>query len=67
MGDEQMSRVKITLVGSFNGTPEGQRRTLVALGLKKRHSSVVHVVSEGLTGQIAKVRHLVSVESVAGE
>lgn len=56
--------IKITLTGSYAGTPDGQRRTLQALGLKRRHQTVVREDSVSLRGQIAKVAHLVAVEGL---
>jgi large subunit ribosomal protein L30 len=58
-------KVKITLTGSYNGTPESQRRTLVALGLKRRHQTVEHEDSVSLRGQLAKIAHLVQVSGLS--
>lgn len=43
-----------------------QKRTLRALGLRRLQQRVVHLDSPSLRGMIHKVRHLVSVEEVAG-
>jgi large subunit ribosomal protein L30 len=56
--------IKITLTGRYAGTPDGQRRTLQVLGLKRRHQTVEHADSVSLRGQIAKVAHLVAVEGL---
>jgi large subunit ribosomal protein L30 len=59
-----MSRIKIKLVRSKSGRTVRQRRTLQALGLGKRTSSVEVEVTPVITGMIAKVNHLVDVEEI---
>jgi large subunit ribosomal protein L30 len=41
-----------------------QKATVEALGLKKIHQSKIHNDSATLQGMLAKVRHLVKVESL---
>jgi large subunit ribosomal protein L30 len=59
-----MARLKITQVKSVIDRPERQKRTMQALGLRKMHQSVEHEASAQIEGMIAKVRHLIKVESV---
>ena len=59
-----MSKVKITQVKSGIDRPERQKRTLVALGLRKVNSSVEKEVNPQIQGMITKVAHLVKVEEV---
>ncbi len=54
--------LKITLVRGFVGQREDHRRTLRALGLRKRHQSVVHRDTPTIRGMVDKVRHMVRVE-----
>jgi large subunit ribosomal protein L30 len=55
-------RVIVKLQRSLIGHPEQQRRTVLALGLRRRGASVEHTDSPEIRGMIAKVRHLVAVE-----
>ena len=56
--------LKITLVKSYIGRPEDQRKTLQALGLKKMNSCVVKLDSPEIRGQVKKMSHLVAVEEI---
>lgn len=59
-----MSKVKITQVKSGIDRPERQKRTLVALGLRKVNASVEKELNPQIQGMITKVLHLVTVEEV---
>ena len=59
-----MSKVKVTLVKGKSGSTQRQQRTLEALGLKKRTSSVEVENTEVFQGMISKVNHLVTVENI---
>lgn len=59
-----MPKLKVTQLRGRAGKPEPQRRTLIALGLKRVRHSVVHEDRPEIRGMIAKVRHLVDVEEV---
>ncbi|HEX6208222.1 MAG TPA: 50S ribosomal protein L30 [Actinomycetota bacterium] len=59
-----MAKLKVTQVRGRAGKPEPQRRTLIALGLRRVRQSVVHEDRPEIRGMIAKVRHLVDVEEV---
>lgn len=56
--------VKITLMRSYEGLNERMRNTLRALGLRKRHMTVVKKKDMAIDGMIRKVSHLVKVEPV---
>ena len=55
-------KLKVTLSGSYVGATERQRRTLRALGLRKRDRAREHEASPVILGMIEVVKHLVSVE-----
>jgi len=57
-------QLKITLVKSPIGCLKDQQATVVALGLKKLHSSVIQPDNACTRGKIFKVKHLVTVEEV---
>lgn len=55
-----MVTISVTLTKSGIGQPGTQKKTLLALGLRKLNQTVVLNDSKGLRGQLAKVHHLVS-------
>ncbi|MCS6837765.1 MAG: 50S ribosomal protein L30 [Bdellovibrionaceae bacterium] len=55
-------RFRVTLLRGLMGKSDSQRKTLEALGLRKRLQSVVVSDTPANRGQILKVQHLVSVE-----
>jgi large subunit ribosomal protein L30 len=59
-----MSRVRVTQIKSGIGRPERQKRTLLALGLRKPHATVEHEGTAQVLGMIKKVLHLVKVEEI---
>ncbi len=59
---EQPRLIKITLVKGLVGQREEHRRTLRALGLRRRHQTVVHRDTPTIRGMVEKVRHMVRVE-----
>ena len=59
-----MAKVRITQVKSKNGRPERQKRTLLALGIRKLNHSVEHEATPQILGMVVKVRHLVKVENI---
>ncbi|HPD89754.1 MAG: 50S ribosomal protein L30 [Anaerovoracaceae bacterium] len=56
--------VKITLTKSPIGAKPDHRKTVVALGLKKMHQSVVMADTPQTRGAVKKVEHLVTVEEL---
>ncbi len=59
-----MAKVRITQVKSKIGSPERQKRTLQALGLRKMNAAVEVEATPQILGMIRKVNHLVKVEKV---
>jgi large subunit ribosomal protein L30 len=62
-----VAKLHITLVKSAIGYGEDQKQTLLSLGLKKMHSSVIREDTTSLRGMVMKVRHLVTVEEEKDE
>ena len=58
-----MGKVKITQVKSIIDRPKRQKLTMVALGIRKMHQTVMHEATPQILGMIAKVQHLVVVEN----
>jgi large subunit ribosomal protein L30 len=54
--------VRVTLVRSPIGYPKDQKKTVLALGLRRMHQTVEHMDNPALRGMIRKVIHLVQVE-----
>lgn len=52
----------VTLMKSPIGCTASQRRTIEALGLRKRHKSVTKADNSANRGQIMKIQHLVDVK-----
>ncbi len=59
-----MGKVKITQVKSTIDRSKRQKLTVLTLGIRKMHQSVVHEATPQILGMIAKVQHLVVVEDV---
>ncbi|MBH23765.1 MAG: 50S ribosomal protein L30 [Myxococcales bacterium] len=57
-------KVKVTLKRSVIGALKKQKQTVEALGLRKRHHSVVHQDTPQIRGMIEKVAHLVEIEEL---
>lgn len=57
-----MKKIKVTQVKSVIDRPERQKRTMLALGLKKLHASVELEATPQILGMVTKVNHLVKVE-----
>jgi len=57
-----MAKVKITQVKSAIRRPADQKRTLIALGLKKLNKTREIEESPAVLGMIRKVEHLLKVE-----
>jgi large subunit ribosomal protein L30 len=58
--------VKVTLVHSYIGRPEAQRKVLRGMGLGKVNKSVVLNDTPEVRGMIRKVNHLVAAVEVEG-
>lgn len=59
-----MSKIRITQIKSQIDRPQRQKDTLKALGLGRVNRTVELVVNDQIKGMIAKVAHLVSVETI---
>ncbi|MEI8279349.1 MAG: 50S ribosomal protein L30 [Bacteroidota bacterium] len=59
-----MAKIKITQVKSGIDRSERQKRTLIALGLRKMHNSVEVEGTPQILGMVQAVHHLVKVEEV---
>jgi len=57
-----MKKIKVTQVKSNIGRLKNQKRTLVALGLRKINQTVEHDASPAILGMVNTVKHLVSIE-----
>jgi len=60
-----MGKVIIKQVKSGIDRPASQKRTLIALGIRKMNHSVEKEATPQIMGMIAKVKHLVEVEHKA--
>ena len=59
-----MAQIRITQIRSGIDRPERQKRTLLALGLKKLHQSVIQEDTPQVLGMVKKIPHLVKVEQL---
>ena len=59
-----MAKIKVKQVRSAIKRPQNQKRTLVALGLRKIGYVVEHDDTPNILGMINKVKHLVSTEEL---
>ncbi len=60
-----MKKIKVTQVKSVIDRSERQKRTMIALGLKKMNSSVEVEATPQILGMVTKVSHLIKVEELA--
>ncbi|KPV44137.1 50S ribosomal protein L30 [Alicyclobacillus ferrooxydans] len=61
------TKLSVTLKHSPIGRPLNQRKTVVALGLRKMQMTVVHEDTPVIRGMINRVKHLVEVTVVEAE
>lgn len=59
-----MAKLKITQTKSGIDRPENQKRTLVALGLRKLNATVEVEATPQILGMVRTVSHLVKVEEL---
>ena len=57
-------KLKITLVKSYIGRPEKQRKVLRGMGLTRMNRSVMLVDTPEIRGMVNKVSHLVKTEEI---
>ena len=60
-----IGKVKVTQIGSPIRRAPDQEATLVGLGLNKMHKSRILEDTKSVRGMIAKVAHMLKVESVS--
>jgi len=58
------NKIKVTQIKSVIDRSERQKRTMIALGLKKMNSSVEVEATPQILGMVTKVNHLIKVEEV---
>jgi len=59
-----MGKIRVTQIKSAIKKPERQKRTLVALGIRKLHQTIEVEATPQIRGMVQKVLHLVVVEEV---
>ena len=59
-----MKKIKVTQVKSNIGRLKNQKRTLLALGLRKINQTVEHDASPAILGMVNTVKHLISFEEI---
>ena len=59
---QKTKTVRVTQIGSPIGREDSQRRTLIGLGLNKRHRTRELEDTAAVRGMIRKVQHLIRVE-----
>ncbi len=59
-----MAKIRITQVKSVIDRPERQKKTMIALGLKKMNATVEVEATPQILGMVTKVNHLVRVEEM---
>jgi large subunit ribosomal protein L30 len=60
-----MKKIQVTQVKSVIDRPERQKRTMVALGLKKMNAIVEVEATPQILGMVRKVNHLIKVVELA--
>ena len=56
-----MAKIKVKQIRSAINRPVGQKRTLIALGIKKMNNVVEHEATPQIMGMIKKIDHLLEV------
>lgn len=59
-----MAKLKITQIKSAIDRPLRQKRTIVALGIRKLNVPVMKEDSAQIQGMLTKVKHLVTIEKI---
>ena len=60
----EAKKVRLRQVGSAIGATEIQRRTLRALGLRKRGAQREHTLSPAVKGMVDRVKFLLEIEEI---
>lgn len=61
------TQLRITQKRSAIGRHRKQKQTLVALGIRRLHQTVIHNDTPQIQGMITKVGHLLEVEKAEGD
>ena len=64
---KKSATLKIKWIRSFIGCPRGMRQTIRGLGFRRMHQIVEHEDTPEIRGMIAKVHHLVEIESLRND
>ncbi|SMO34644.1 50S ribosomal protein L30 [Solitalea koreensis] len=59
-----MAKIKITQIKSVIDRSERQKKTMIALGLKKINKSVEVEATPQIIGMVKQVSHLVAIENI---
>ncbi|MEI6122184.1 MAG: 50S ribosomal protein L30 [Bacteroidota bacterium] len=59
-----MKKIRVTQIKSGIDRNADQKRTLIALGLKKMHQTIEVEATPQIEGMIRKISHLLSVEEI---
>ncbi len=59
-----MKKLRITQIRSGIDRPKRQKRTLIALGIKKMNQTVELEATPQVAGMVKKIEHLLSVEEI---
>ena len=59
-----MGQLKLTWTKSCIGRPQGQRRVIESLGLKRLHHTVTLGDTPTIRGMVNKVQHLLAIEQI---
>lgn len=59
-----MAKIRVTQVKSVIDRSERQKKTMIALGLKKLNQAVEVEATPQIIGMVRKVNHLVAVENI---
>lgn len=59
-----MKKIKVTQVKSVIDRSERQKKTMIALGLKKLNATVEVEATPQILGMVRKVNHLIKVEEL---
>ena len=62
--DKTMSKIRIKQIRGKIGSPKRQKKTLLALGLRKLNQPVEVEATPQILGMINKVKHLIDVEKI---
>lgn len=60
-----MKKIKVTQIKSVIDRSERQKKTMIALGLRKMNASVEVIATPQILGMVTKVNHLIRVEELA--